>query len=168
MTRPLLGVALQPEERFWRHNRALIESAELFEVTPETLWDARCEPTEGHERLRRFVRVSGRPCVGHGVLASIGAAERPARRDRWLAALRRDAAAFGCRWLSEHLGFADAGGAHVAWPLPLPNGRRSGHRRGRVAARAALGVRRRVVREQRRPVLSRRAAGAGGAVHAHL
>jgi len=120
MTRPLLGVALQPDEVFWRHNRALIERAELFEVTPETLWDARCEPTEGHERLRRFVQQSGRPCVGHGVLASIGATERPARRDRWLGALRRDAEQFGCRWLSEHLGFADAGGLHVAWPLPLP------------------------------------------------
>ncbi|HEX5051705.1 MAG TPA: DUF692 family protein [Planctomycetota bacterium] len=121
--RPLVGIALQPGERFWRHNRALAEErAELFEVTPETLWRAGCEPGPGHAELLAFVRRCGRPVVGHGVLASIGAAERPARRDAWLAALQRERAAFGFEWFSEHLGFADAGGLHVAWPLPLPPG----------------------------------------------
>jgi len=119
--RPLVGVALQPEDVFWQHNRALLEErAELFEVTPETLWGSDCAPTPQHERLRAFTARVGRPVVGHGVLASIGAAERPARRDRWLAALRRDRDAFDMQWISEHLGFADAGGMHVAWPLPLP------------------------------------------------
>lgn len=119
--RPLVGVALQPEDVFWRYNRVLLEErAELFEVTPETLWGVDCAPTPEHERLRAFTARAGRPVVGHGVLASIGAAERPARRDAWLAALRRDRQAFGMQWISEHLGFADAGGMHVAWPLPLP------------------------------------------------
>jgi uncharacterized protein (UPF0276 family) len=120
-TRPRLGIALPPDAVFWQHNRALIEEhAELFEVTPETLWSAGCEPTEDHERLRRFLQGCGRPAVGHGVLFSLGAAERPVRRDAWLAALRRDREAFDLQWCSEHLGFADAGGQHTAWPLPLP------------------------------------------------
>ena len=120
-TRPRLGIALPPDAVFWRHNRALIEEhAELFELTPETLWRAGCEPGAGHERLRQFVQRCGRPVVGHGVLFSLGAAERPVRRDTWLAALRRDRAAFGLQWFSEHLGFADADGQHTAWPLPLP------------------------------------------------
>lgn len=120
--RPLVGVALQPEDVFFEHNRVLLEErAELFEVTPEALWTAACEPASGHGRLLEFTRVCGRPVVGHGVLASIGAAERPARRGAWLRALQRDAEAFGFRWLSEHLGFADGAGQHVAWPLPLPN-----------------------------------------------
>lgn len=119
--RPLVGIALQPEPVFWQHNRALIEErAELFEVTPETLWLGGTAPGPGHERLRAFAAGCGRPIVGHGVLLSIGAAERPRRRDAWLAALARDARAFGFQWFSEHLGFADADGLHGAWPLPLP------------------------------------------------
>ncbi len=52
MIRPLVGIALQPEEVFFEHNRELIEErAELFEVTPETLWDSRCQPTDGYQRL---------------------------------------------------------------------------------------------------------------------
>lgn len=120
--RPLVGVSLQPEPAFWQHNRALLEDrAELFEVTPETLWQSDCSPTPEYERLRAFTARAGRPVVGHGVLASIGAAERPVRRDAWLAALRRDRHAFAFAWISEHLGFADAGGMHVAWPMPLPH-----------------------------------------------
>lgn len=119
--RPLVGIALPPDERFWQFNRELIDAhAELFEVTPETMWRAGCAPGAGQEAMVAFARGAGRPFVAHGVLASIGAAQRPARRDTWLAALRRDVAAFGCRWLSEHLGFADAGAMHVGWPLPLP------------------------------------------------
>lgn len=126
MNRPLVGVSLQPDEVFWRHNRRLIEDeAAIFEVTPETLWRPGCLPGPGHERLLAFARGSGRPFVGHGTLLSLGAAERPARRDQWLAALRRDRDAFGFQWCSEHLGFADAGGLHVAWPLPLPPGTES-------------------------------------------
>lgn len=120
-TRPHLGIALPPDAVFWRHNRGLIEDrAELFEITPETLWRADCTPTTEHERLRQFAQRCGRPVVGHGVLFSLGAAQRPARRDAWLAALARDRAAFDFQWCSEHLGFADADGLHTAWPLPLP------------------------------------------------
>lgn len=119
--RPLLGIALQPDERFLTHTRALVEEhAELFEVTPETLWGERCEVGPGYESMRELVSRCGRPVVGHGVLGSLGAAEPPQRRADWLAALRRDAAAFDMLWLSEHLGYADAAGSHVAWPVPLP------------------------------------------------
>jgi len=119
--RPLVGVALQPELAFLESNRALLEErAELFEVTPESLWGPGLAPNDGHRRLLAFIRACARPVVGHGVLASIGAAERPARRDAWLQALARDARAFDFTWLSEHLGFADGDGQHVAWPLPLP------------------------------------------------
>lgn len=121
MSGPRLGVALQPDAAFWRHCRALCEErAELFEVTPETMWRAGCEPGPGHAEVLAFARSSGRPVTGHGVSFSIGAAERPARREAWLAALRRDREAFGFEWFSEHLGFADHGGRHVAWPMPLP------------------------------------------------
>jgi uncharacterized protein (UPF0276 family) len=118
---PLIGIALQPEERFWQHARTLIEErAELFEITPETLWNADCAPNPGHARLLAFAQRCGRPFAGHGTLFSLGAAERPARRDRWLGALRRDAQLFRFEWLSEHLGFADVAGGHTAWPLALP------------------------------------------------
>ena len=119
--RPLVGVALQPEDRFLEHNRELIdECAELFEVTPETLWDSRCQPTDGYERLLQLVQRRKVPVVGHGVLFSIGSVQEPQRRSVWLQALQRDARAFGFQWLSEHLGFADTADRHTAWPLPLP------------------------------------------------
>lgn len=118
--RPLVGIALQPEEAFFEHNRELIGRAELLEVTPETLWDSQCEPTDGHERLLQLTRKRQLPVVGHGVLFSIGSVQEPARRSIWLQALQRDAAAFGFLWLSEHLGYADTADRHTAWPLPLP------------------------------------------------
>ncbi|MGK0203789.1 MAG: hypothetical protein ACI89X_003026 [Planctomycetota bacterium] len=120
-SRPLVGVALQPEHVFFEHNGELLEQrAELFEITPEALWDSRCEPTPGHERLLQFCKRRAVPVVGHGVLFSIASTDAPPRRDTWLRALQRDATAFGFLWLSEHLGFADADGQHTAWPLPLP------------------------------------------------
>ncbi|HEX6813863.1 MAG TPA: DUF692 family protein [Planctomycetota bacterium] len=119
--RPWVGINLPADELFWQHNRRLAEErAELFEITPETLWSGGCVEGKGYQELAAFVKRCGRPVIGHGVLASIGAAERPARRDAWLQALQRDRAVFGFDWFSEHLGFADACGLHVAWPLPLP------------------------------------------------
>jgi len=116
----LVGIALQPDDVFFAHNRDLLERAELFEVTPETLWGSHCQPTAGYERLLDLTQRRQVPVVGHGVLFSIGAVEEPKRRAAWLQALQRDANAFGFAWLSEHLGFADAGDCHTAWPLPLP------------------------------------------------
>ncbi len=118
--RPLLGVSLQPDRAFLQHNRALLdERAEIFEVTPETMWRAGAQPGAGYDALLALVRRSGRPVVGHGVLLGLGA-PAPPRRAAWLAGLRRDQEAFGFQWLSEHLGFADHGGVHTALPLPLP------------------------------------------------
>lgn len=120
--KPLVGVALQPDELFLRHNLAWIdEHAELFEITPETLWGEGCRPGPGYQRLLRFTQSAGRPVCGHGVLFSIGAARAPERRAAWLHALRRDVDEFDMLWLSDHLGFADGDRqTHVAWPLPLP------------------------------------------------
>lgn len=116
----LVGIALQPDEVFFAHNRELLERAELFEVTPETLWDSRCQPTAGYQRLLDLTQRRQVPVVGHGVLFSIGSVDEPQRRAPWLQALQRDARVFGFEWLSEHLGFADVGDRHTAWPLPLP------------------------------------------------
>lgn len=118
--RPLVGIALQNDAPFLAANAALIDRAELFELAPETAWRAGGEPGAGHAELLALVRAQRKPVIGHGVLFSLGAAEPPARRAAWLAALRRDTAAFGFAWLSDHLGFADAGGLHTALPLPLP------------------------------------------------
>ncbi|MCA8952656.1 MAG: DUF692 family protein [Planctomycetes bacterium] len=118
--RPLLGVSLQPDPAFLHHNRALLaERAELFEVTPETVWRAGALPGPRHAELLSLVRAAGRPVTGHGVLFGLGAAP-PDRRAAWLAGLRRDRDAFGFAWFSEHLGWADHAGAHSALPLPLP------------------------------------------------
>jgi hypothetical protein len=119
--RPLVGISLQPDRAFLQHNRALIdERAELFELTPETLWRAGALPGAGYDALLALSRRSERPVVGHGVLFGLGNAAEPARRTDWLAGLRRDAAAFGFAWFSEHLGWADHGGVHCTLPLPLP------------------------------------------------
>jgi hypothetical protein len=119
--RPLLGISLQPDREFLLANRELIErDAEVFEVTPETLWRAAAQPGAGYQQVLGLVRRLGRPVIGHGVLFGLGNAEAPARRSAWLAGLARDQAAFGFAWLSEHLGFADASGLHAALPLPLP------------------------------------------------
>jgi uncharacterized protein (UPF0276 family) len=114
-------MSLQPDRAFLQHNRELIERrAELFEITPEALWRAGAQPGAGYDALLALARRGDRPVVGHGVLFSLGASATPARRPQWLEALRRDAAAFGFAWFSEHLGFADHGAMHGTLPLPLP------------------------------------------------
>jgi hypothetical protein len=167
--RPLVGVSVQPGDRFWHHNRRLLEEqAELFEITPETMWRAGCGRGAGYAEMLARVTHCGRPVVGHGVLTSIGAASRPARRSQWLQALLRDRQAFGFQWFSEHLGFADAADMHVAWPLPLPPTKEDRGDGGDVAARAQSRARGRGLREQRRPVLPRRSLGAAGPVRGDL
>src|SRR5262245_52967756 len=118
-SRPLVGISLQPDREFLLANKELIErDAELFEVTPETLWRAGAQPGVGHSAVLALVQRLARPVLGHGVLAGIGNAEPPSRRPQWLAALRREQETFGFRWFSEHLGFGDADGAHATLPLP--------------------------------------------------
>jgi uncharacterized protein (UPF0276 family) len=117
----LLGLNLLPDRDHLAHMaRVLEEEAEFFEVTPETLWDADLEPSARHATLNEIIARSGRPVVGHGVHFSPGAPGPEARVERHLAALRRDHAAFGFRWFSEHLGFARADGLVAELPLPLP------------------------------------------------
>lgn len=121
MNVPRLGIALHPDRAFLAAHRELIEDeAELFEVVPESLWDEGCAPSPAHRLFVELRARSGRPFVAHGTLFSLGAVPRPARRDAWLLALRRDRDVFGWEWFSEHLGVCDGGGVHTALPLPLP------------------------------------------------
>ncbi len=118
---PLLGISLQADEHFLSLNRELIEErAEVYEINPETLWEQGCRPSPLHPLFKEILARSGRPAVGHGILYSLGAATPPPRRSTWLDALRRDQETFKMLWFSEHLGFADHGGRHLALPLPLP------------------------------------------------
>ncbi len=118
---PLLGISLQADEHFLALNRQLIEDgADVYEINPETLWEAGGKPGPLHALFRDILEQSGRPAVGHGILYSLGAATTPARRSTWLQALKRDQETFRFLWYSDHLGFADQGGRHLALPLPLP------------------------------------------------
>lgn len=133
--RPLCGIALPNDRGFLQHCARLVDGdAELFEVTPEVLWQRGGAPGAGHAAMVDLVRRLGRPVVGHGVMFGLGNAAPPARRADWLAALRRDQREFAFCWLSEHLGFADADGQHATLPLPLLPGE------GSIAA-AAEGLR---------------------------
>lgn len=121
--RPHLGISLHHGHGFVARNRRLVEEqAELFELTPETLWRQGAEPGAGHAEMLALLRALRRPVVGHGVLFSLGSAEPPSRRQQWLKALQRDAQAFDFAWFSEHLGHCDGGGLHATLPLPLPPG----------------------------------------------
>ncbi len=119
--RPLCGLSLPNDRAFLQLCQPLVEEhAELFEVTPEVLWQAGAVPGAGHASMLQLLRRLGRPVVGHGVLFGLGNATPPPRRQQWLAGLRRDVTAMQCHWFSDHLGFADADGAHATLPLPLP------------------------------------------------
>lgn len=121
--RPLLGVSLHAEPQFLALNRALIESAEVFEVAPEALWTSGCEPAAGaYETFAEIKRRSQRPMIAHGLAFSPGSAIPPPRRDAWLRAMARDQEVFDYLWWSDHLGFTDAAGIHSGLPLPLPRG----------------------------------------------
>jgi len=121
MTRPRVGIALPGDAAFLARNRRLIEAdAEVFEVSPDTLWRADGARDAMHAALLALVHRAERPLLGHGVLFGLGNAVPPPRREAWLRGLSRDQAAFGFAWLSEHLGFTDAGDRHTALALPLP------------------------------------------------
>lgn len=122
-----VGVALYPDADFLRRAAAALEAADYLEIAPETLWDARREPSPRHAATLELVRRAELPVVGHGVGLSIGDATdgadggpRDARFDAHLAAIRRDHAAFGFAWYSDHLGWTGHGAAVAALPLPLP------------------------------------------------
>jgi hypothetical protein len=100
--------------------RVIEDDAEFFEISPETLWDERLEPSAAHESILDIVVRSGRPVVGHGINLSPGTPGEDARVERHLAAITREHASFGFRWYSEHLGFTAASGLVAALPLPLP------------------------------------------------
>ncbi|MCE9634459.1 MAG: DUF692 domain-containing protein [Planctomycetes bacterium] len=121
MTPPLLGLNVAPDAVFLsRTRRMLEEEADFLEITPETLWAAGCAPGPHWDDMVALVAKSALPVVGHGVGLSLGTPGIDARAERWLAAIRRDHAAFHFLWYSEHFGFAGADNAWAALPLPLP------------------------------------------------
>jgi uncharacterized protein (UPF0276 family) len=121
VTRPALGLAVAPNPAFLSIAAEVIEDyAELLEVTPETLWSAGCRPGRHYDMFSDVARRSGLPIVGHGVGFSLGTRGLDERARRWLDALRRDHAALGFAWYSEHLGFTEHAARQAALPLPLP------------------------------------------------
>jgi uncharacterized protein (UPF0276 family) len=130
MTRPLAGFALYPDPEFLSLTRPIIEDeAELYEVSPETLWTPSEDgelPLGPHgEVVLEIVRRSRKPCAGHGLGFSLGTPldtpQERARAERWMRAIERDARAFGFLWYTEHLGFVSADGLHGILPLPIPH-----------------------------------------------
>lgn len=122
-----VGLTLQPEEAFLELlARVIDEDADHYEVAPETLWrldGAGALADNGF--FRRFVALkerTGRPFVAHGVGFSLGTSARAdsARRRRWIERLRRDHAALGYLWYTDHLGASSLAGSAVTLPIALP------------------------------------------------
>lgn len=122
-----VGLSLAPDEEYLdRLGDVLARDADYYEVAPETLWrvDGAGELHDNgfHARFRALGERHAKPFVAHGVGFSMGTGARAdaARRRRWIARLRRDHAAFGFRWYTDHLGASSLAGLAVTLPLPLP------------------------------------------------
>ncbi len=118
-----VGFALHPDPAFLELCEALLAGCDYVELVPETLWRGRDGAPNGfYEPLRRLVARWGLATVGHGVAFDLGSEhpEETLRRNAWLELLVRDQAAFGFRWISDHLGATSVAGEHVGLPMPLP------------------------------------------------
>ncbi len=121
-----VGFTLQPEAAFLELCAPLIDDADYYEVTPETLWrlgsDGELQPNGFHRRFLEIARETGKPFVAHGVGLSMGTSDRgdAARRRRWLRQMAADQAAFHFRWYTEHLGASSLAGLAMTLPLPVP------------------------------------------------
>lgn len=122
-----VGLTLQPEEAFLDLlGRVIEEDADHYEVAPETLWrldGAGALADNGF--FRRFVALkekTRRPFLAHGVGFSVGTSSRAdaARRRRWIERVRRDHAALGFLWYTDHLGASSLAGSAVTLPIALP------------------------------------------------
>jgi uncharacterized protein (UPF0276 family) len=135
-----VGFSLQPDEEFLdRLGDVIRREAEYYEVAPETLWrlDGRGALAD-NGYFRHFVALreaSGKPFVAHGVGLSpgstLGGRTEVARKRRWFARLRRDHAALGFLWYTDHLGASAPAGLAMTLPLPVV-----------MDAHGALGIRR--------------------------
>jgi uncharacterized protein (UPF0276 family) len=121
-----VGFTLQPDELFLDLlSGVALEHADYFEVAPETLWAEHDElgfvPNGYHAQLRALGEHSGKPFVAHGVGLSLASNEDDSTYvQRWRAQLARDAALFGFRWFTEHLGASTLAGQTAILPLPVP------------------------------------------------
>jgi uncharacterized protein len=121
-----VGFPLHADVEFLELVRPIVEEdADFFEIAPETTW----RPEGGqlvrngfHRHFEEIVARTGKPVVGHGLAFSLATplAGDEARTDAWLARLRDDFDTFQFEWLSDHLGFSNAGGRWATLPLPLP------------------------------------------------
>lgn len=141
-----VGFTLQPDAEFLEVAQPLFQRADVFEVTPETLWreepDGRVSPNGFHSLFRKLKAQTGKPFIAHGVGVSMGTAgpSGSAHHRRWLSAIRRDHEEFQFLWYTDHLGATLLDGNALALPLPLP-----------MTAEAAAVVRR-TLRKMRRVV----------------
>jgi uncharacterized protein len=126
VSRVSVGLSLPPHRASLELvERAAFELAEHWEVAPETLWrpspDGAPVPNGFHELFLRWSERKSVPFLAHGVGSSVGTpAREPRRREAWIARLREDAARFGFRWFTDHLGATRLGGKELTLPLPIP------------------------------------------------
>jgi uncharacterized protein (UPF0276 family) len=122
-----VGLTLQPEEAYLDLLAdVILRDADYYEVAPETLW----RTDEGGDIVengffRAFAALrerTGRPFVAHGVGFSVGTFSREdaPRRRRWLDRIRRDCAALGYLWYTDHLGASSLAGLAMTLPMALP------------------------------------------------
>jgi uncharacterized protein (UPF0276 family) len=121
-----VGFALAPDDEFLEVAAPALERADLYEVTPETLWNeddrGSLVPNGFHARFARLKMRTGKPFVAHGIGLSVGTAGKSVRahQRRWLDAVSRDHEVFHFLWYTEHLGATILDGKAFALPLPLP------------------------------------------------
>ena len=121
-----VGFTLQPDAAFLELCAPLIDDADYYEVTPETLWrvgsDGELAPNGYHRRFLELAADSGKPFVAHGVGLSMGTSDRSdaPRRRRWLRRMAADQEAFRFGWYTEHLGASSLAGLAMTLPLPVP------------------------------------------------
>lgn len=120
-----VGFVLQPDATHLRLSKPLLDAADYLELAPETMWRPGPEgdfvPNDFADLF--FEALHGRMCVAHGVGISIGepGGAETARRQRWLAAMKRDQARFQFAWWTDHFGATSLAGENISLPVPIPH-----------------------------------------------
>ncbi|MCB9879316.1 MAG: DUF692 family protein [Planctomycetes bacterium] len=122
-----VGLTLQPEPAYLELLAPRFAEVDYLEVTPETAWrrDVSTGAIEPNGFWREYLRIGAahdKPFVAHAVHGSFGtaaASDRPRQRE-WQEMVAAMQAAFGFRWLTDHLGASVLGDRGVALPVALP------------------------------------------------
>ena len=123
-----VGFSLHADLAFLALAREILEDhADYFEVNPEAMWrsvDGRLVRNDYRQLFEQIRTRSGKRFVAHGLAFSPGSAPGVAgeaeRTATWLERIADDHATFDFAWMSEHLGYVEAGGLQAVLPLPLP------------------------------------------------